>query len=266
MKRTLSLCFVLVIGACAGDPCPLDGPEDCNTICLADPAVRDGTVRYCADECTSNADCAGGQTCGTLFGGTRACLAMCTSGSGSIRSSVCIEGAQVACSEADPSLVSCRDCCSTGSDCVLCGDAEVCGQDGECRPPGALGEPCASEGECESANCSVLDPYGETGVCHVAHGAECTGDNCSLCVSTEGTTYCHVRCTGGGGAGCDRCLGNAEEDVFWCYDDAEGSIGSQTCPSGYSGMIIRPDLVQASCVPRTEAIICGTASLGPLCP
>jgi hypothetical protein len=175
--------------------------------------------RSCSKHCSADADCAeyGGLACGVDASGERSCVPQC----GSFGSHyACIAGVATSCEVASDQY--CEDC--------GCPSTQRCEPDQGCMPKRPVGEPCKTDDDCNTDNCSSF-----AGVCRAPIGAACDSTSCDVCLVADGWSYCSRECSGNSECGSGLCLGNA--DTFYCRPPCS-SFSDASCPGSKCDVFI----------------------------
>lgn len=203
---------VLFVGCGIDEDCPAGG----RCVVMETRSTGVSQQGICSFDCKTDDDCAVSDatslgnigreyfegSCATV-GGAATCLPAC--GVANSRYLTCREDVPQLCSEADGTH--CQDCgCPTG---------QVCEKGVGCFAPRAVGERCANDEDCSSANCSKTAK-----VCRVKLFEPCTTENCDRCMKRPGgEPYCTRGCSGVKDCDGRKCAHPADQpsypDICW---------------------------------------------------
>jgi hypothetical protein len=204
-----------LVGGCSSDGSSPKVPV--GKYCQSDPECGGGGFcleNKCSKPCKEDRDCSQDDSgayplvCGVDPQGASSCVPDCEHNDGY----VCLDGVSTACAQAPD------DQCETCG----CPNSQRCEPGVGCMPKRAAGEPCKSDDDCNTDNCSDF-----AGVCRVPIGSACTASNCDTCLSAEGWSYCSKECGGNYECAGGLCLGYA--GVFYCRPPCS-SFSDDSCP------------------------------------
>lgn len=207
-----------------------DKPVPVGKYCSEDAECSGGfcltDVNTCSKPCASDSDCASTgafyeHVCGVAPTGARSCVPPCEA-----PGYVCVDNVSTSCNVAPDDQ--CAEC--------GCSGAERCEPEVGCMPKRAAGEPCQSDADCNTNNCSSF-----AGVCRVPVGSACDASNCDICLSGTDFSYCSRECLGNGACGKGLCLGSG--DLYYCRPPCVG-LRDESCPGDFCKLFI-DDLTNA---------------------
>lgn len=232
-----------------------DAPFDPDTIgttcsgrdpstCVGGTCLTEGTYgyprAYCAYVGCSDTDpCPGTGVCTPTESGAGLCLDACASDSDC--------RVEYACRPSDPtnpsSPTACVPACTADTDCGNMSRGFVCNPGtGLCERPfvaSSLGEPCASDAECEGGACFSEAADGWP-------AGTCTYPGCRLSGTGPSAT-----CPGGA-----ACIDDAagSPDLGVCVDAC--AVGATTCRPGYACVAVEGSTTAGACRPACDATSC----------
>jgi len=143
------------------------------------------------------------------------CLPSCEGGATWNLGFACEDGQAVPCAEASDSSCSVCGCPSN----LRCVPEEGCVELLE------VGEACAADADCKSANCGD-----DTKLCRVPLGQPCDETNCDLCFRSEDWSYCSVRCSTDSECPGSLCLFHSLASTSfgqWCFPPCQDACSGE---------------------------------------
>lgn len=178
---------------------------------------------HCVMSCSSDEDCTADVFTGACTNGF--CEFACTGERTRLYGDrLCVGGREIECAELDDSYCDVCEGRCPGQRCVM--------QVG-CAPLSNVGEPCDSDSDCRTNNCSLF-----AGVCRVPLETDCDDTNCDLCISDGPWSYCSRECRSTSDCPGERCAGSSggptKTDYFYCRPPCTAACPGE-CTSNTSG-------------------------------